>query len=284
MRFEALFSYFFSQFPAVSHTFIRRELQALENLGWDVSRFTIRRCPDLVDDQDIGEAGRTTALLPLNIWDLLAALPPLLTGPIKTFRAVVMSMQMALKSDRGFFRSFFAFIEAVVLRRWLSRRNVVHCHAHFGTNSTTVARIVHALGGPSYSFTSHGPFEIDNPYTLSLGDKVGDAAFVVAISDFARAQLLRITPSKLWSKIHVVRCGLEFDTVPKLTSAVPETCRLVSIGRLSAEKGHLILLRAIGHLVHEQVPISLTLIGDGPMRTEIESEIAKLGLGGVVSG
>ncbi len=34
--------YFINQYPAVSHSFIRREILALESLGWRVSRFAIR--------------------------------------------------------------------------------------------------------------------------------------------------------------------------------------------------------------------------------------------------
>lgn len=276
-------AYFTNQYPAISHTFIRREVRALENLGWDIRRFTIRQCSDLVDNEDLEEAARTTALLPLKIGNLLAGLVLLLGRPVRTSRAVAISIAMALRSDRGFLRSVFAFIEAIVLLGELSREKVAHCHAHFGTNSTTVVRIVHALGGPSYSFTNHGPFEIDNPYALSLSNKVEDASFVVAISDFARAQLLRITPPRSWPKIHVVRCGLDFDTVPKHFVDLPRTHQLISIGRLSVEKGHLILLRAIAQLVHEEIPVCLTLVGDGPLRTEIESEINELGLSEVVS-
>ena len=55
-------------------------------------------------------------------------------------------------------------------------------HAHFGTNSTTVALLVAALGRPGFSFTTHGPKEFDAPLALSLGQKVATSRFAVGIS------------------------------------------------------------------------------------------------------
>mgnify|MGYP006200763073 CR=1 FL=1 len=61
-----------------------------------------------------------------------------------------------------------SFAEACVLVDWLESEKVEHVHAHFGTNSTTVAMLCHALGGPTYSFTVHGPDEFDRPRALRL--------------------------------------------------------------------------------------------------------------------
>ena len=47
------------------------------------------------------------------------------------------------------------------------------------------------LGGPTYSFTMHGPEEFDAPRATCLRDKVQHARFVVAISEFTRSQLYR---------------------------------------------------------------------------------------------
>ena len=96
--------------------------------------------------------------------------------------------------------------EACLLRRWLTELGIDHVHAHFGTNSTTVAMLCRMLGGPPYSFTMHGPEEFDAPRSLSLRDKIHHAAFVVAISEFTRSQLCRWAPSEDWHKIHVIHC------------------------------------------------------------------------------
>ena len=57
-------AYLTNQYPKVSHTFIRREIAAVQERGIDVARFSIRRSPDeLVDSLDVAEEKRTTVLL-----------------------------------------------------------------------------------------------------------------------------------------------------------------------------------------------------------------------------
>ena len=270
--------YFVNVYPSISHTFIRREIRAMEDQGWKIKRYAIRRSSELVDAQDRDEAELTDTLLPLKLGETVLALLSAFARPARALQALIACATMAWRSDRGFFRSMFVFAEAALLLRRFIKDGVVHCHAHFGTNSASVVRIVRLLGGPSYSFTNHGPFEIDNPHALSLADKVKDASFVVAISSFGKAQLLRITPPDQWSRIHVVRCGLEFQGCSLNGCPVPETKQLISIGRFSAEKGHLILLQAAARLVHEAIAFRMVLVGDGPLRQRIESAIVELGI------
>ena len=108
--------------------------------------------------------------------------------------------------------------------------------------------LLHALGGPSYSFTVHGPEEFDKPTFLKLREKVRHASFVVAISSYGRSQLYRWIDYPDWSKVQVVHCGLEpaFHQVP--VSAIPDAPRLVCVGRLCEQKGQLLLVNALARL------------------------------------
>ena len=58
-------AYLTSMYPAVSHTFIRREIAALESLGYEVERFSIRdpRTAELIDEADVRERQVTRILL-----------------------------------------------------------------------------------------------------------------------------------------------------------------------------------------------------------------------------
>lgn len=270
-------AYFINQYPAVSHTFIRREIQALEDLGWDVQRFTIRRATNLVDERDRAERDRTSSVFPIALGDLVAASAALLARPLHAVHGFRIACRMALRSHSSFFRSMFGAVEAMLLLWRFRKLEISHAHAHFRTNSAAVLRIVKAFGGPSYSFTSHGPFELDDPYSGSLQEKVRDATFVAAISNFSRAQLMQITPPSMWQKIHVIRCGLPFTESDTEITPVPVNPKLVCIGRLSKEKGQLLMIRAAARLSEEGQPLSLVLIGDGPMRVELEGEVDRLG-------
>lgn len=77
-----------------------------------------------------------------------------------------------------------------------------HLHAHFVTNSATVALLARELGGPPFSFTAHGTDDFDCPPLWSLREKIERAAFVVAVSSFGRSQLLRWCGRQHWPKIH----------------------------------------------------------------------------------
>ena len=88
--------------------------------------------------------------------------------------------------------------------------------SHYGTNSATVAMLCRVFGGPTYSFTMHGPEEFDAPRANCLCEKIRRARFVVAISEFARSQLYRWADYHDWAKIHVIHCGVGPRAIDRL--------------------------------------------------------------------
>src|SRR5207302_4479797 len=110
--------------------------------------------------------------------------------PLSTWRAVKTAVELARSSDRPL--QHVAYLaEAAKLVEHLERGGVEHVHAHFGTNSTTVALLAEQLGGPGFSFTAHGPEEFDRPELIALADKIDKAKFVVGVSSFGKSQLMR---------------------------------------------------------------------------------------------
>ncbi|HQT25682.1 MAG TPA: glycosyltransferase, partial [Burkholderiales bacterium] len=169
-------------------------------------------------------------------------------------------------------------VEACVLLNLMKKKGITHVHAHFGTNPATVALLANRLCGISYSFTVHGPEEFDKPEALSLEEKIRHASFVVAISSFGKSQLFRWCSHENWTKIKIVRCGLDAQFLHSRKTDVPENRRLVCVGRLCEQKGQLLLLEAVHMLKNEGQKIDLVLAGDGPLRPEIESLVDRLGL------
>ena len=135
--------------------------------------------------------------------------------------------------------------------------------------------LANALGGPTYSFTVHGPEEFDKPQFLYLGEKVRRAAFVAAVSSYGRSQLFRWVAHEHWAKVKVVHCGLErtFHDVPAV--AAPRVPRLVCVGRLCEQKGQLLLLEAARLMAAQSVAFEIVLAGDGEMRADIEALIIR---------
>jgi glycosyltransferase involved in cell wall biosynthesis len=273
--------YLVNTYPSPSHSFIRREIRALERMGIEVHRFALRadRGP-LVDPADLEELARTEHVL-----DRAGRLPLALVAavgrkPRKALGALRLAVRLGRRSARGVGYHLVYLAEAAYLSVRCRQLGVGHLHAHFGTNSATVAMLADALGGPRFSFTVHGPEEFDRPEALALGEKVRRAAFTVAVSAYGRSQLCRWAEYLAWERIHVVHCGIEparFPAVAPLPHAHGRT-HLVAIGRLAEQKGQLLLIDALADAVAAGADLTLALVGDGPMRPEIEARIAARGL------
>jgi glycosyltransferase involved in cell wall biosynthesis len=274
-------AYLVNQYPRTSHSFIRREIQALEAHGVEVLRYSLRPPNEpLVTEADRLELAKTRAVLDAGAGaHALAVLSAAIRRPLAFARAAALAARLGRRSDRGLLRHAAYLAEACVLERWLRQAGAEHVHAHFGTNSAAVALLCRALGGPRFSFTVHGPEEFDKPEFLGLGEKVRHASFVVAISSFGRSQLYRWTRHEDWPKLHVVRCGLGEDLLHAAPTPVPAARRMVCVARLSEQKGHLLLVEAAAKLAGEGMEFELLLAGDGPMRPEIEAAIARLRVG-----
>lgn len=280
-------AYLVNTYPRASHTFIRREIQALERTGIAIHRFAMRSDRDaLVDAGDIAEDYRTEHVLEMGLTRLIGtALAWFARHPAATLAALGRALACGGRGaggpsgTGGRLRHLIYLVEAAYIARRCRDLGIGHLHAHFGTNSATVACLAHALGGPRYSFTVHGPEEFDAPLALSLGLKIEDAAFVVAISSFGRSQLCRWVAPSHWGKIKVVHCGIEPDRFPT-PSALPQGGpHLVAIGRFSAQKGFGLLIEAMAIAAPSMPGLRLTLVGDGELRSQIKDLIASHGLG-----
>ncbi|AGA73615.1 colanic acid biosynthesis glycosyltransferase WcaL [Pseudomonas plecoglossicida] len=273
-------AYFINQYPKVSHSFIRREILALERQGVEVQRIALRGWDaELQDADDASERAKTRYVLQRGIKGLLApAWQVLRAQPRRFFRALQLAMRVGLRADRAWPYHLVYLAEACQVLQWLQAGEARHVHAHFGTNSTEVVMLANVLGGPAYSFTVHGPEEFDKPQFLHMGEKVRRAAFVAAVSSYGRSQLFRWVAHDHWAKVKVVHCGLERSFHEVAPVGVPTAPRLVCVGRLCEQKGQLLLLEAARVLAARSIAFELVLAGDGEMRGQVEALIARYGL------
>ena len=278
-------AYLINQYPQVSHSFIRREIAALEARGWSIFRISLRGWEaELVDQDDLAERAKTTFVLRQRAVSLAVAIACRAAGaPRRFLTALGLAVRMMRPSDRPFLWHLIYLAEACWVADQLAGRKIIHLHAHFGTNSAEVAMLVSALSGIGYSFTVHGTGEYDAATLTHLAEKVKKAVFVVTVCSYVRGQILRIVQPRDWRKIHVVRCGVDPAFSAISSSALPKSHRLVCVGRLSEEKGQIFLVRAIEALAREGRNFELVLVGDGEHRRQIEQLISDTGLAGCVT-
>jgi glycosyltransferase involved in cell wall biosynthesis len=277
-------AYILNTYPQPSHSFIRRELTALERDGTRVLRLAMRRPQaDLPDPADRAEAARTEYVLDRGAAGLAAALAgAAIRSPWRFLTALRLALGMGAAMPAGRLRHLIYLAEAAHVARRCATEGVQHMHAHFGTNSAAVALLAQALGGPGYSFTVHGPEEFDAPGALSLALKLDRAAFAVGVSSFGRSQLCRWAGFETWDRLRVVHCGIETDAFADPAPLPAGPLHLVSIGRFAEQKGQMVLVQAMAALRDSHPDIRLTLVGDGDMRADLQRAIAEHDLGAVI--
>jgi colanic acid/amylovoran biosynthesis glycosyltransferase len=273
-------AYLVNQYPAVSHSFIRREILALERQDVQVRRIALRGwTATLADPEDVRERERTRYVLRDGALPLLAAtLAAALRQPLAFVAGLRLATRMARGSDRSLLYHWIYLAEACLVSRWLRAETIRHVHAHFGTNSAEVAMLAGVLGDTSYSFTVHGPEEFDRSAAIGLAEKIRQARFVVGVSSFTRSQLFRCVDPALWVKIEVVRCGIDPEFHAGVAGSAGVAKRLVCVGRLSEQKGHMLLLAAMRRAFDRHCVFDLVLAGDGELRGAVEERVRALGL------
>jgi colanic acid/amylovoran biosynthesis glycosyltransferase len=287
--------YLVGRYPAISHTFIMREVKALRRLGVDVETMSIwRTAPEkLLAAADREEAASTFAALPAGPWRVLRSqLAACSARPARYFATLMKALRLSPGGVRSRLRHLAYFVEAILCWQHCRVLGIRHVHAQFSGNAATAALLIaHLERGSSrpfgWSMAVHGPVEFYDVSTNRLAEKARDADFLVCISDFARSQLMALVPETQWSKIHVVHCGVD----PSVFAAGPapeEPTRrnhgleILAVGRLVGLKGHGVLLEALARLRTREVPARLTIVGDGPRREALESRTAQLGLSNCV--
>ena len=249
----------------------------MEIEGIEVGRFTIRRAPDnLVDSEDLREAEQTRVLLEAGPLALThAVISSACSSPFGFCKALTKTLGRGVREPSRLLHHFAYLVEAALLKRWLIDGRFEHVHAHFGTNSTTVAMLCRTIGGPPFSFTVHGIDSVDLNGDAAIRAKVAAAAMVMSVSRHGAETLQRLS-TKDEAKIHLVRCIVPADLLKRDTGPPSPEPRLVFVGRLAIEKNPIMLIGAIAVLASDFPDIHLTIVGDGPLRESLVKEIASL--------
>ena len=277
-------AYLINLYPSVSHSFIRREIRALEDMGVEVERFALKGWDStLVDPADKAELAHTRHTLKDGLSRLLIGALGFASRHPGRFLA---GLRLALRMSRGSVRPWPYHVvylaHAIRILRWLDGSGVTHCHAHFGTNSAEIAALLREIGGPTFSFTTHGSEVFDEPKRHALPIKAEGATALVTSCAYIGSQMMYHIPERFWSKVKVVHCGLAADSFDDMPAPLPDALVFLSVGRLSPEKGHMILLEAFAKVSAAHPDARLVIAGDGPTRAMLEARIAALGLGAAV--
>lgn len=279
-------AYIVSRFPHLPETFILREMVELENQNWSISLYPLISQRQPVMHQDAAKweqkAKKATFFVP-EVWT--ANFKFLFNSPscyLKTWGEMVW---FNLPSANLLVRALILFPKAVWMADQMKQEGIEHIHAHYATHPALAAWIINKLTGISYSFTVHA-HDIFVRKAM-LAEKVRDAIFVVAISNYNREFLSRLVGEWTRPKMYVIHCGItpELYQPRKVSGQLEESdiFRLVTIGSLQPYKGQEVLIRACKRLVERGVPVICEIIGEGTLHNKLSETIRNCGLEGRVN-
>jgi colanic acid/amylovoran biosynthesis glycosyltransferase len=304
-------AYIMSRFPKLTETFVLYEMLAMEQLGVQVEVYPLLRVRNTGAHQEganvlvkIVELFRRTQgnitfhpesapfveranfapFFSLRI--LRSHLHFLLRKPLTYFGALWTLIRATWGSPNFFLGALSIFPKTVYFAHQMENDKVTHVHAHFANHPAAAAFIIHRLVGIPYSFTAHGAdLQVDQHM---LREKVREAAFVVAISNFNKEFIIEKCGAEIRDRIKVIHCGVDTSVFsPTRTDYEAKqrngaTFTILCIGTMYEVKGHIYLINACQLLKEQGVDFICYLVGDGPFRTALEEQVEKLSLNNCV--
>ncbi|MCF8271896.1 glycosyltransferase [Chlorobium sp.] len=278
---EQPIAYLCSEYPAISHTFIYREIQSLRQSGFTVHTASIRKPAGLdimtADEQE--EASNTLMVLSQPATAIIRAhLGCLAKNPGGYLKMAAAALRLMVAGPKDPIRAAAYFVEAGMLIPWIQQNGITHIHEHFANPTAIVCMLMKRYGAITYSISVHGPDIFYTVDTAILGEKIREASFVRCISHYCRSQVMRLSDAGIWDRFHIVRCGIDPDLYAPRPEPGNATPRLLCVGRLVPAKGQHILLEACATLKKQGTPFRLTFIGDGPDRPSLEKHARTFGI------
>jgi glycosyltransferase involved in cell wall biosynthesis len=274
-------AYIMGTFPALTETFVVREVEALEQVGVHVEMFSLRR-PSALDTEKAEGAAfvpRTTygpAWHDPRLW--AANLRAWREAPVRHVKVLGAMLARTALNPVHCLKLLALFPVAVAFAELMRQRGVTHVHAHWAIYPAAAAYVVSCVLDIPYSFTAHAH---DATAIRSLmREKIRRAAFVVTCSAWTQSWLRRLVPDER-EKILLNYHGVALDRfVPRLASRLPRPGQLTiaSCGSLYPRKGFPYLLEACRLLRDRGWNLDCVVIGDGPMRARLQSFIDRHGL------
>src|ERR1700730_3918117 len=263
-------AYLLERFPSFGQTFCYREVAELERQGTKVHVYSIRRPVDEPKQDWDEQLVRQVHYLPDE-----NALVREVDRLVREGRVSKTTRETVEKWGRQ--SDFLRLYQAVYVGQRMQQNGIRHLHAHFAGMAARTAFWINQFFGIPYSFTAHAN-DIFAPrdFVISLAKLLANAAAIVTVSDYAAAFLENVFPEAA-AKLHRIYNGVDLSRFHPVDfgSGIPA---IVSIGRLIEKKGFADLISACRLLKPRGRDFICEIIGEGPLGTALQSQIARDGL------
>jgi len=260
-------AYLFERFPSFSQTFCYREVAELDRQGSEIDIYSIRK-PHGEPPQDWNK----TIVARVHYLPEEAQLTGEIDGALK--RRQLANEIVDLVTEWGRRSDFLRLYQAIYIGSRLKRAGISHVHSHFAGLAARTALWINKFFGIPFSFTAHANDIFASPeFEISLEKLIAAATTAIAVSDYASNFLKGRFPQSA-GKIHRVYNGLDLSKFQRATfsNAIPT---VVAIGRLIDKKGFADLVRACELLKKRGRDFRCQIIGEGPLRSELNVQVAE---------
>lgn len=262
-------AYLNTRYPALSHTFIEREIRAVRSKGVEVHTFSVRRPAqkDLLSRRYRGVEEETTYILDGMASFIRSIFHGALFNPIRFILCLLFAQNISPPGLKMRGLHLVYALESIRLAMELKRRDLTHIHVHMANNGATVALLACVYDRRlHYSMTVHGSAEFFNVDRYYLKIKAERALFVRCISHFCKAQIMIWTDSHKWNDFHIIHCGVDINRFALKEKRDTDNFSILFVGRLEPIKGLTVLLKTFKKLIDSNIDCELNIVGEGPMK------------------
>lgn len=276
-------AYLSAQHPKLSMTFITREIDELQRMGFEIEIASVNDAelpPEKMTAVENAQATKTHYIKRLGVLGALKAHAwTLLNHPAGYLRGWKRSLAFGGLDVIAQLKHAAYLTEALMAGQWMAQRQIKHVHVHLGSQPATVGLFTKVVFGTGLSITVHGADEFYDSVNQHLAEKVAAADFIVCISNFARSQLMFCSEHEHWHKLVVCRLGIDltrFAAKPYTRVRADENFHILCVGRLSAAKGQHLLVEAVSRLKAMGRPVTLDVVGAGPNAASLATLVQRL--------
>lgn len=272
--------YIIGTYPGLTTTFIDREIRALRSKGVHVRVLSVRKPHTGLSSDQKQLQGITSYLLPPS-WGqfIVGHLRFILKNPAIYFRTLFELLMSHHPDLIARLKTILHFAEGVYAAERIRKETCDHIHAHFVDRASSIALVAGRLLNVPYSVTAHANDIYVKPVLLDV--KLSRASFVSTCTDYNHQYLQQ--KFNLNSKLHCFYHGLELETYQPEARISSEISVITAVGQLKEKKGFSYLLEACRLLKNKGYDFHCQIIGEGPLRSALESQIRNLSLESIVT-
>uniref|UniRef100_UPI00404B0909 glycosyltransferase family 4 protein n=1 Tax=Cephaloticoccus sp. TaxID=1985742 RepID=UPI00404B0909 len=269
-------AYLFTTFPKTTETFMQREVIAMLTHGVRLRIYSMWGGEKMF---------RGVPITRFQKWKLLTLLWMI---PIESLRRpeVLRQLLKGLLSRRppswiNFWENMLGAGFACLYAGEFRRNRPDHIHAPWGGAPATAAWLLWRLDGHRFSAAAHAYDIYEHGGDWWLKDKLEHAQFIHTSTEMGLRSLIEHGLDS--GKIHCIRRGLDQMPRVKPLRSLRDPLRLLCVARLVEKKGLRHQLRIYAALKNAGIQFTVRIVGDGPLKPELERLAGSLGVASQIS-